>query len=250
LPYIEQQPLFQRYNLSYDYYDPVNAPVVQTIIPLFVCPSAPSGRVILSTGPVTAGSANPSKGAACSVNGLIDYLAPNGFAAPTTGWGASWPAVLSVSSGNQHQAMSDSTGSIFGSNATYRHLADIRDGLSNTLIINETAGWPQQFVGRTRVLPDWSLGNRGSWAGWQSFVYPIYSFDGTLNSLSNPTAGDLLDCAVNCNNHNQPYSFHPSGAYVLFCDGSTRFVNETISGMTMGRIVMMDDGLALTAGEL
>jgi prepilin-type processing-associated H-X9-DG protein len=243
LPFIEQKPLYDRYNWAYDFYDPVNKSVVETQLPEFICPSTRRTSDIICSGAATAGSDNPDKSTTFSVAVAIDYLAPNGFTAPTTGWGTS---VAKFSDGsNSHQAMKDcttSSGFANGPVRSPRKLKDIKDGLSHTLLINETAGWPGKWYGRTRQPTDLSLGNRGSWAGWQSFVYLTYSADGTMSSSSNPTAGDLVNRAVNANNYNQIYSFHPNGAYVLFCDGSARFVGESLSGLTLSQIVFIDDG--------
>ncbi len=124
-------------------------------------------------------------------------------------------------------------------------MADIKDGLSNTLLINETAGWPQHYVGGqpTNTL---SVGNRGSWAGWQSYVYYTYSYDGTLDSYDNQTAGDLVVYPMNHENCHQMFSFHPGGVLALFCDGSVRFLAETLSPLAFAQIVIIDDGQLIT----
>ena len=246
LPFIEQKNIYDAYNWEYDFYDPVNKAVVETKLPVFICPSTPRSSDIICSGPATAGSSNPDKSTTYSVKGWIDYLAPNGFVAPTTGWGANFPVF--PNSGNGHQAMLDSSPMFPPTvySRAPRQVRDIKDGLSNTLLISETAGWPQQWVGKQQVSPDLSPSNRGSWAGWQSWVYWPYSQDGTMNASANPTAGDLLNCAVNCNNYHEIYSFHPGGAMVLFCDGSVRFVGELMSGLAFAQITDIDDGQITT----
>jgi prepilin-type N-terminal cleavage/methylation domain-containing protein/prepilin-type processing-associated H-X9-DG protein len=266
LPFIEQQPLYDAYKWEYDFYDPVNKPVVETNLPVFVCPTTPRTTDIVCAGVATNGSANPNKSTTYTVHGRIDYLAPNGFTTPTNGWGTR-VAVFGDTAGtsdNAHEAMLDSSPAFTSTvySRAPRTLGEIKDGLSNTLLINETAGWPQQFLGRQhQPAGDYSstvngatvahcLGNRGSWAGWQAFVYLTYSADGSLNSSANPTQGDVVDCAVNGKNYNQIYSFHPGGAQVLFCDGSARFVAEALSPLAFSQIVLIDDGQAITDPNL
>ena len=71
-----------------------------------------------------------------------------------------------------------------------------------------------------------------------------------MSSSSNPTAGDLVNGAVNCNNYNQIYGFHPGGAYVLFCDGSVRFIGENLSGLAFSQIVYIDDGQVINDSNI
>ena len=254
LPYIEQENLYNAYNWKYDFYDPLNKNVVETVIPEFVCPSSARGpgEYIICSGTASPGSANPDKTTTFTVKGYIDYCVPNGFTAHH-GLGHTGPRVSirwkrAGSDAGQHSRglVHRPERQLFQSP---RKLTDITDGLSNTLLVNECAGWPHQFRGRQRQrLADFNpangngLGNRGSWAGWQSFVYYTYSADGLMSSSANPTAGDLVDSAINAYNKMQMYSFHPNGASVLFCDGSVRFVNEDISGLTFSQIVLIADG--------
>jgi prepilin-type N-terminal cleavage/methylation domain-containing protein/prepilin-type processing-associated H-X9-DG protein len=252
LPFVEEQSLYSRYNFSYDFYDPANKDVVETKLAVFLCPSFDHQDPIVSSGKATAGSQNPDKGTTFSVNGWIDYLAPNGMTMPTTGYGLKFPSY--ANSGNTHQAMSDGTVGVSGFPTTQgrapRKLKDISDGLSKTLLIAETAGWPQHWQANKRVLPDQSLGNRGSWAGWQTFVYWPTSSDGTRNAGSNPTDGDLLSCAVNCENVHSLYSFHVGGAHILFCDGSVRFIGEGLTPLGWAQITDCDDGQMIADAAL
>jgi prepilin-type N-terminal cleavage/methylation domain-containing protein/prepilin-type processing-associated H-X9-DG protein len=246
LPFIEEQALYDQYQWKYDFYDPANKKVVETKLLVFICPSVDRPDPIICSGAATAGSANADKGTTFTVNGWIDYLVPNGVTLPTNGFGAGFPRFNDPGdNSNRHQAMFDSsTNTAFANRDSKapRKLRDITDGLSKTLLVNETAGWPQHWVGKQRVLPDVSLGNRGSWAAWQAFAYWTSSADGSLNASTNPTAGDLADCGINCDNQHAIYSFHTGGAMILFCDGSVRFINESLSGLAFAQIVACDDG--------
>jgi prepilin-type N-terminal cleavage/methylation domain-containing protein/prepilin-type processing-associated H-X9-DG protein len=249
LPFIDQQPLADAYNWDYDFNDPVNKAVVETQLAVFICPSTTRlpNEYITCSQAATSGSLRYGDSTKYSVKGYIDYLAPNGFSIATAGWGLK---AKNFDSTNAHQAMLDSTpsGSFTGDNSQNsrapRKLRDITDGLSNTLLINECAGWPHQYTGRNRVqvADSTNWGNRGSWAGWQSYVYYVYSADGVYNTGSNPEKGDLLNCSINCVNKMQPYSFHSGGCYILFCDGSTRFISENLNPLTFSQIVWIDDG--------
>jgi prepilin-type N-terminal cleavage/methylation domain-containing protein/prepilin-type processing-associated H-X9-DG protein len=250
LPYIEEQALYDGYKWEYDFYHAENKAVVESKISTFICPSVDRAEPIVCTSKASLGA---DKGTEYSVNGWIDYLVPNGIVVPTTGFGASFPHW--ENSGNTHQALLDSTASASLGNRDSRaprKLKDITDGTSHTLLVNETAGWPQHWEGRQRVFPDLSTGTRGSWAAWQSYVYSTSTSDGKINFLDSEfdSMGDLADCGINCENQFAVYSFHPGGAQILFCDGSARFVSEQLSGLAFAEIVAADDGLVINDENL
>ena len=69
------------------------------------------------------------------------------------------------------------------------------------------------------VLPGVATG--GVWADHQKG----FGIEGT-----SPDGHTLIgECAVNCNNAYEVYSFHPGGANAAMADGSVRFLRETIS---------------------
>lgn len=254
LPYIEEQAIYDRYNWKYDFYDPVNREVVETKISTFICPTVDRPDPIISSGKATFGSANTDKSTVQQVQGWIDYLVPNGITVPTNGFGEKFPKYnASGDSTNLHQALMDSATSAGLASPELRaprKLKEITDGLSKTLLVNETAGWPQHWVGKARVYPDAAVSNRGSWAAWQSFAYWTSSGDGQRNAFNNPTDGDLVSCGINCENVHAIYAFHPGGAMVLFCDGSVRFVSEQLSGLGFAEIVAVDDEFVIDDPEL
>jgi prepilin-type N-terminal cleavage/methylation domain-containing protein/prepilin-type processing-associated H-X9-DG protein len=241
LPYMEGSTIFDRYNLNYDYYDPVNAPITNRNLKVYICPSTPQMGEMASGGKATSGSHNSDKSSSFTVKAYMDYMAPNGFAVPKTGWGTQFTAA----STNFTQALWDSAPSFspYMPSQTPRRMSEITDGTSNTLLINECAGWPQVWQGNQRIDPPRTGGNRGHWAGWQALVYYTYSLDGSLSSGSSANAGDLVACAVNCNNQAQIYGFHPAGANVLYCDGSVRFAAKSMSGLHFAQIITLNDGM-------
>src|SRR5262249_31012153 len=94
---------------------------------------------------------------------------------------------------------------------------EITDGLSNTILVAEDAG-RSPFYNQLRQVFD-STGKEGGWADPNG----AFSIDG-----SNPDGSIPGGCALNCSNNSEVYSFHTSGANVLFADGSVHFLRDSI----------------------
>jgi prepilin-type processing-associated H-X9-DG protein len=201
LPYIEQGNLQTRYRLDRDFGEPendgtppytgANAAANQIDIKLFLCPSAPAGR----------------KGA--NQRGVLDYppasqiRRPNPFVTNMPPADPTWDGVLGLN--------------------VFRRLTDITDGTSNTLLLVEDGGRNQywqmgRFIGTTRPT-ELITGESGAWAVPASHLN-VSGFDPSKIG----TGMDLQPgpCAVNCTNDQEIYGFHPSGANLLFADGSVR----------------------------
>jgi prepilin-type N-terminal cleavage/methylation domain-containing protein/prepilin-type processing-associated H-X9-DG protein len=233
LSYIEQSGIAGVYDFNYDFYDPVNAAIVATPVKTFLCPSFPGPRSSVTVSAAASPpSANPDKTTLyTATGGPNDYLTSNGFAMPTTGYGAGW-----TPSTNRQQAVEDNL---------FRPLADITDGLSNTLLVVEQSGRPQLWERGRRIMPDdasTAPNARGMWAGYGSLVFRLYSPDLSLNSSTNPTSGDLISCTINCTNAAGIFSLHTNGSNILLGDGSVRFATTSISGRTLGQLTTRDDG--------
>jgi prepilin-type processing-associated H-X9-DG protein len=52
---------------------------------------------------------------------------------------------------------------------------------------------------------------------------------------------------MNCNNNGAPYAFHPGGINVSLCDGSVRFLPESIDPVTFWSLCVRDDGNAMSS---
>jgi prepilin-type processing-associated H-X9-DG protein len=44
-------------------------------------------------------------------------------------------------------------------------------------------------------------------------------------------------CPMNCNNNNEMYSFHQGGMNVAFCDGSVRFLRQSLPVSTLAALI-------------
>lgn len=117
----------------------------------------------------------------------------------------------------------------------------ITDGLSNTIMILEDAGQTNQYIlGRDTgtTLPEG--------LGWADPDGVSGSMDGThpTTGAINPSngTGSGGTCIMNCNNFSEPYSFHSGGINVVLCDGSVRFVRQSVSPATWAAIMTREQG--------
>jgi prepilin-type N-terminal cleavage/methylation domain-containing protein/prepilin-type processing-associated H-X9-DG protein len=99
-------------------------------------------------------------------------------------------------------------------------LAEVVDGLSNTILIGELAGRPDSYSKGEPVvpypltlLPNSTGAGHPAWAISDHFVWLVGSSKQSIND----------------NNSTGIYSFHPGGANVAMGDGSARFIRETTS---------------------
>ncbi|MCE9630796.1 MAG: DUF1559 domain-containing protein [Planctomycetia bacterium] len=242
LPYLEQGSMFT--TLGYDYdqnWDAsVNRPAAETIIPAFVCSSTPDGarKVTKARYPT---NTYQSWAPACNDYATIVEAKP----ALYTALGSTAPVE------KQRLGMLPTN-----KRTTAAH---VRDGLSNTLALVECGNRPiRVFNGRTMgvrsalATSPCDRNNDSMAAAWadNGVTFPLKGSDaatGVPNSFcyhtdatgrvppSGTTTGGR--CVMNCTNWDEPYSYHPGGINVVFGDGSSRFLNETIDPLTMIALV-------------
>ena len=96
--------------------------------------------------------------------------------------------------------------------------ANVRDGLSNTFMLVESAGKPNHYV-KGVLLPDAPVDAKEyRWASGDA-----YDIFGNEDQLSCP-----ITTLMNCDNAHEIYSFHPTGAVFAFGDGSVDFIHDDI----------------------
>ncbi|MCI0360226.1 MAG: DUF1559 domain-containing protein [Planctomycetaceae bacterium] len=228
LPFIELKNAYDQYDQTKNWHDPVNAPVTKLLIPTLVCPATPEPKRLDGLPEASPWAAN--------VAAVADY-------SPTIG----------VDQRLVTAGLVDFAGAgILPKNAEPR-LADVIDGLSNTILYAESAGRPYLYRDGKKIgdLP----GNRVNGGGWvrpaTDFSIDGSSFDGA--TLPGP-------CPINCTNgedfgsttfphpyygsegSGEVYAFHPGGAQFALGDGSVRFISQTINIRDFARLVTRDRG--------
>jgi prepilin-type processing-associated H-X9-DG protein len=203
LPFIEEQPLFDRYHWDVKGPDPVNLRVLSHQLQIFQCPSAEPNRYY---------TAGPSGMGACGDYAPTWYvdsiLVEEGLIDPP----ANYDGVL------QPNHMT--------------RWSEITDGTSQTVLLTEDAGRPRLWrLGRPG--PDQTV-EGGPWAAFNNGII--------LQGSTPDGAARPGPCAINCTNERQVYSFHPGGANAVFGDGSVHFLKSGMSIRILAALVTRAGG--------
>jgi hypothetical protein len=221
LPWIEQGEVARLYDYHKHWADPANAQAIAVQVPLFYCPSCPSGprtasglakiKVTDASGTKTTSPA-PFADAACSDYAVVHQVKDEAFAA----------------------GFVDTYGLGLLAEDAFPRVRDVTDGLAYTLLINEDAGRPDQWMGHRFHKKDVKPGDAPLASRDNDFSLRGFSFDPATGTYSHALSGP---CAVNCSNIEGVYSFHPGGTQAVFGDGSVRFIRQDVSTRLFARLV-------------
>ena len=218
LPYIEQGNLENQYDYKLHFGHANNRKAVQTQVAVFYCPSTPKKNRIapdFTRGSFTIQGAAAADYSVCrNVDAGLVTNFPNDVDAydNSTRWGP-----FSYNDGTNTRVM---------------RWASVTDGLSNTIFYSEDAGRPIPYRSSWKT----ASGNVGA-SAWSDSENE-WCFQG----CTPPNDTRPGKTAINCTNNGEPYAFHPAGINVGLCDGSVRFINQSISVRTFARLITAQGG--------
>jgi len=271
LPQMDAVAIYNGYNKNAPMWAASNNLAVSKVIPTFLCPSAPRANdtvsVVLSGAEAKtvygAGAVDIDGGAGMGAGlnfkaGAIDYIATE----KSVGTYRSIAVNMGYTqAGNRNEGALGEFGTDVtttgGNNLSDRIMTcgirDVRDGLSNTLLIEERAGANDLYGATYQKIPIYnansadpayaaSLNGGGWWADMLVHMRHNGSAYGSATPLLTPPA-QSGPCGINCSNQRGStyFSWHTGGCNALLCDGSVRFLSQTISPVTLVALISRDE---------
>jgi prepilin-type N-terminal cleavage/methylation domain-containing protein/prepilin-type processing-associated H-X9-DG protein len=237
LAWVGQEPLAAKWDLTRPISDPVNAPLTQARIPLYLCPLDVSRSPPKQGGGDQSYVVNGGVGFTVARNKVGDCaIDPNGSALDLNGNGVTCPADPKADGTPSDHKYFKFLGLFFLENlkptGTIRHyaLGDVRDGLSQTFMVTENV--------RTGYNPgDAAAG----FASPNPYLCAFYIGDPCLQGNCTKGNIDYLRSNAGASRINSglaasegmspvPNSFHDGGVNMAYADGHVAFLSEQING--------------------
>jgi len=224
LPYLEQDPLYRQLNLSLlpnDTTGANNSNLVRTAITLLNCPSDPDSK--------TSSSRTAEYGSGMSATTLSISMYQTSYAGNVgdhiNGGTGNQPGSGQSTLPTYGDATSlDQFRGVLNRGGLNVEFLSVKDGMSQTLLAGE-------------VIPAWCT-HAGGWAmdSLSSSAHPPNYFNYEYSKrISPPSTSAKADCFGGFR------SWHSGGLNMLFCDGSVKFIPESISTATWQGLASRND---------
>jgi len=247
LPYLDQAPLYNNYDQTLQWSDPnvTMRNTVSTKLTVLICPSNPKGGVL---------DGDPD--ATTTPSGWAQTIAASGDYALAKGVDRGITPYVTIPLGSLFTDPTNSANQYYAGLLPQNvdaKLADVTDGLSNTIAMHESSGRPFLYrKGRQIGSPPGQRVNGGGWCRPASEVLVTgQRADGSAlfgTTAFNATNGHDVggesypNGTFGVQSTGQPYSFHVGGAHFLMGDGAVRFISENISINTFVGLVTAANG--------
>jgi len=236
LPFMEQQPLYDLYDMSVPFYAQQPG-VIDQRIESFLCPSAIKHlkqTVWLVPTPTWPGTP-PSPRSEVFPHNYPGAGADHGWGGcgRHRGGGSTWNGIFAYRWGILEESYAPADPRV--------KLAAIIDGTSNTMAFSETAQGRETFDAAGNPSTGWSNNRGRGWADpyYNSTTFSVGAYSTPNSRLSQYPSSTHLFNAANAT------SYHPGGVNVCYADGAVSFVSETIDGaiwFALGTIQRRDIG--------
>lgn len=259
--FLDQPQLATDYNANLNWFDAANDSVTTTRISSFICPSSPSDRTLPSAvdySSLTNGvRGTPGDGTqpawAWSDYGSINAARNSVYVLANDDLRVR-PAAVTLSRYENYAVLQRGPGGT--------RIAEVLDGLSNSMMISEDAGRPLNFNRPKKNAPNpnnsnamntkdgwgWGDPNAGcsidgaNLAGLQNKTNKGTGGNQTASPAGNVTPAVPYTCLINCSNDSEVYSFHMGGSMILMGDASVRFLSENVGPSVVAAIMSMNRG--------
>jgi prepilin-type N-terminal cleavage/methylation domain-containing protein/prepilin-type processing-associated H-X9-DG protein len=251
LPFMEQGNLFKGFDSAFPWAWPANVTwATQHAPPMILCPSSPDSSTRNDMWFIQ----NPEPAVPVAISGgmpAIDYATPCSSVDDLfyTVNGLTRPGDTGAALAQGYDPVADSA--INGGRCPMRN---ITDGLSNTMMYTECAGKPWHYA-KGRKIPysvDLTSNVASSFVQaangfslhrdavpWTAPETPCWKIDGyQFPALINESG----PCAINCNNKNEIFCFHPGSVPFAMCDGSVNFASENMDNGILAALVTARGG--------
>jgi hypothetical protein len=245
LAFMEESALANAYDPKFPWFSsplivpgtPDNQNVLKTPIASLLCPSSPSGSSRTVTGTFTFAAPFPYSGLAVTDYATNSSINPGSI----TFFGyASTVTQAQLYSGMRPQLDGAGIKPLLAADPiSASRMAEVLDGTTKTILLCESAGRPDFFIGRVKQTSKQL--NDGGWGHHEN----DYGLDGAVSNANRASPGNLV---INAHNDNETYAFHPGGASHVMVDGSVKFVAEEITP-TIYAALITEAGSGMTPSE-